>query len=63
MEGGRGSTEEGRSSGGIKSTGGPVRQPYAIVDFIPQSGTMNLATVQENGAEGKGAQRKNPGYV
>jgi hypothetical protein len=24
--------------------GGPVRQPYAIVGFIPQSWTMNLAT-------------------
>ncbi len=23
----------------------PVRQPYAGVNFIPQSGTMNLATV------------------
>ncbi len=25
---------------------GPVRQPYAIVDFIPQPGTQNLATDQ-----------------
>ncbi len=24
--------------------GGPVRPPYAIVHFIPQTGTMNLAT-------------------
>ncbi len=24
--------------------GGPVRQPYARVDFIPQSGTKNFAT-------------------
>jgi hypothetical protein len=25
-------------------SGGPVRQPYTIVDFIPQQGTMNMAT-------------------
>ncbi len=29
---------------GYIGSGGPVKQPYAIVDFIPQSGTMNLAT-------------------
>ncbi len=25
-------------------SGGPVRQPYARVDYIPQSGTKNLAS-------------------
>jgi hypothetical protein len=27
--------------------GGTVRQPYADVNYIPQSGTMNLATEQD----------------
>ncbi len=27
--------------------GGPVRQPYAIVDYIPLSGTKNLAAASE----------------
>jgi hypothetical protein len=26
---------------------GPVRQPYASADFIPQSGIMNLAAGQQ----------------
>jgi hypothetical protein len=26
------------------SAGGPVQQPYAIVDYIPKSGTKNLAS-------------------
>jgi hypothetical protein len=28
--------------------GGPVRQPYAIVDYIPQSETKNLASEQSD---------------
>ncbi len=28
-----------------KEAGGPIRQPYARVDYIPQSGTKNLASV------------------
>jgi hypothetical protein len=28
----------------MKPGGGPVGQPYAGVNFIPQSETMNLAT-------------------
>ncbi len=31
--------------------GGPVRQPYAEVNYIPQSGTKNLATGVETVVE------------
>jgi hypothetical protein len=31
---------------------GPVRQPYAGVNYIPQSGTMNLATVYKQHKQG-----------
>ncbi len=35
-----------RPAASLASRQGPVRQPYAIpvVDYIPQSGTKNLAT-------------------
>jgi hypothetical protein len=35
--------------------GGPVRQPCAGIDFIPQSGTKNLASGNEKFARGGGS--------
>ncbi len=33
----------------ICSLGGPVRKPYARVDYIPQSGTKSLASEPRGG--------------
>ncbi len=44
-----------RPAGLHTQAGGPVRQPYAGVDYIPQSGTKKLASGIERFARGGGS--------